>query len=108
MAKLSKIELMEMSIEDLAKILADVAEELNDRGAIGGMLNNPGLDKGYLASVHMTDERVPAGKGEVSYRRFDCGDTHDVERTVLINKVAFFNIMDKKAAKKLMAEEILA
>lgn len=108
MAKLSKVELMEMSIEDLAKILADVAEELNDRGAIGGMLTGPNRDKGHLAEIHMTDERVPAGKGEVSYRRFDCGDTHDVERTVLIGKVAFFNIMSKKDAKKLWEKEILA
>ena len=108
MAKLSKVELIEMSIEELAEILGDVAEELNDRGAIGGTLTGRNLNKGYLAAVHMTDERVPATKGKVSYERFDCGDTHDVERTVLIGNVAFFNIMSKKDEKKLMAEEILA
>lgn len=107
MAKLSKIELMEMSIEDLAKILGDIADELNDRGALAGMLTGPNRDTGYLVDVHMKDDRVPASKGEVRYERFDCGDTHDVKRTVLIGKVAFFNIMSKKDAKKLMAEEIL-
>jgi len=97
-----------MSIEDLAKVLGDIAEELNDRGAIGGMLTGPYRDKDHLVSIHMTDERIQAGKGSVRYERFDTGDTHDIERTVLIGRVAFFNIMDKKAAKKLMAEELLA
>jgi len=108
MAKLSKIELMEMSIEDLAKVLGDIAEELNDRGAIGGMLTGPYRDKDHLVAIHMTDERIPADKGTVSYKRFDCGDTHDVERTVNIGRVAFFNIMSKKEAKKLWEREILA
>lgn len=108
MAKLSKIELMDMSIKELAEILGQIAEELNSRGAIGGMLEGRNGNNDYLVGVHMKDERVPASLGHVRYERFDCGDTHDVERKVLIGKVAFYNIMDKKTAKKLMAEEILA
>ena len=108
MKKLSKVEVMEMSIEELAEMLGTIAEELNDRGAIGGVLDGGNGINDYLVGVHMRDERVPASKGRVRYERFDCGDTHDIERKVLIGKVAFYNIMGKKEAKKLMQEELLA
>jgi hypothetical protein len=108
MKKLSKVEVLEMSIEEPAEMLGTIAEELNDRGAIGGTLDGRNGINDYLVGVHMKDERVPASKGHVRYERFDCGDTHDVERKVIIGKVAFYNIMGKKEAKKLMQEELLA
>ena len=95
-------------VKEIAKEMGKLAEELKELGALSAMMEGRNSDRDYLVAIHMRDESVPASLGKVTYQRFDCGDTHDIERTVRVGKTTFFNIMSKKEAKKLMQEELLA